>query len=151
MKKAFLFLLSVIAVSLSYGAVEAPRDTKGDTLNTIDWVGALPCRIDSSTGTNAVLCGSANTRNVVYGVIVTSVTATNFIVLRDTNTANTSSTKALSLLADNEHEDEGVATSMMVKFPVPMLFTNGISINASVAPAGEGSWTILYRPLKATE
>lgn len=150
MRKLFLFLFTTLALSAVHATVNAPTDRQGRALSTIDFVGAIPCRIDSSTATNAVLCGSAG-RNIVYGVIVTSVAATNFLVFRDSATANTSSGISVSLLAETGSEDEGAATTLIHEFPVPIRFLNGISVNNTGTLVGEGSWTILYRPMSATE
>jgi hypothetical protein len=149
-KKLLFFLIAFLAVSLSEAAVNAPRDTRGESLHTIDFVGAIPCNVDISTGTNAVRCGSAE-RGVVFGVIASSLAAGNYVVLRDSNTANTSSTVSTTIFADDPGADEGGDITMIHKFPVPIRFLNGISVNASAAPTGAGRWTILYRPLNAAE
>lgn len=132
-------------------AVSPPRDAYGTSLPTIDFVGAIPCSIANSTGTNQVLCASG--RSVVYGVVASSVASTDFLVLRDSNTANlTSSTGTIVYANGTDASATGVATQTF-RFPVPIKFTNGISANVSVAPtSGTGPvWTILYRPLLATE
>ena len=148
---AFLFVSALMALSTAHAAVGAPRDTKGNSLNTIDFVGAIPCTIDSSTSTRAVLCGSAE-RAIVYGIIFSSSASTNFVVLRDTNTANSSSAAAAFIYNDDNGADESGEATLMQRFPVPMRFTNGISANVNAAMSGTGSAvTILYRPLKATE
>lgn len=150
--------LAGIALVLFFGvvvkgvcAVNPPRDSQGVSLPTIDFVGAKSCVIGNSTGTAVVLCATG--RVVVYGVIVSSVPTTDFVVFRDTSTANfTSSTATVVYASGSNSNATGVATQFFL-FPVPMKFSSGLSINASVAPtAGNGSsWTILYRPMNATE
>lgn len=152
MKKVFLFLLSVLAVSLSYGAVNAPKDTKGESLDTIDWIGALPCNIDASTGTQPALCGAINItkrKYVVYGVMYSGIPVSNYLVFRDTNTANTTSSTAAVVFASSSTQFAGgTSTTGFFKFPVPLRFTNGVSVNVNVAPAsGLERWTIFYRPV----
>lgn len=151
-KKLILLFLSALAVSGVHAAVQAPRSTQGQTLSSIDWVGAIPCGIDSSTGTNAVLCASG--RAMVYGVIISSVATTDYIVFRDSNTANTSSTAAgITWGSGTGSIASGASTTQLIRFPVPMKFSNGISVNASSSPGSttRARWTILYRPMSATE
>lgn len=146
--------LAVLALSLVFGvavkgmcSVKPVQDVTGVSLANTDFAGAIPCAIDNSTGTNAVLCFSG--RAMVYGVSVSSVTNTDFIVLRDTATANLTSSTGTIIFANGWNANAtGVATQTF-KFPVPMKFNNGISANVSVAPtSGNGPrWTILYRPL----
>ena len=153
MKKSLLIILALALSSTVKAAVNAPKDQAGKPLYSIDWVGAIPCGIDSSTGTNAVLCGSAG-RGVVYGVIVSSVATSDYLVFRDTNTANTTSSVVTSVFATGTNAvASGASTTQLIQFPVPIRFTNGISVNATVAPASgtRSRWTILYRPLAATE
>lgn len=153
MKKLFYVLgLALTLSGLAHAAVQAPRDQRGQVLDTINWVGAIPCGIDSSTGTNVVLCGSAG-RGAVYGVIVSSVATTDYIVFRDSATANTTSNVVTSVFASGSGSiNSGASTTQLIKFPVPIKFTNGISVNANSAPGTTRSrWTILYRPLTATE
>lgn len=152
MKKLLLLVSLLFGMSLkTWAAVGAPRDSIGFPLDTIDWVGAIPCNIGTSTGTNSVLCGSG--RIVVYGVIASSVPTTDFLVMRDTATANQTSSTATIVFANGTGASAtGVATQTF-KFPVPMKFSNGLSINAIPAPTSPNGpgWTVLYRPLAATE
>lgn len=158
MKKFLLFLAAGLLSAATWaGAVPAPVDARGNALTSIDWVGALPCSIDGSTGTTAILCGSVG-RGVVYGVIATSITLSDFLVFRDTNTANlTSSTAAIVY---NSPQGQNISTANpwnpytnLIKLPVPIQFRNGIGVNDAAAPTSNGisRWTILYRPLTATE
>lgn len=145
---ALTLLFGVVTHGLS--AVNAPRSTSGESLPTIDFVGAVPCTIGSAIGTTATLCGSG--RSVVYGVIISSVASTDFMVFRDSATANVTSATSTIIFANGSNANATGWATQTFKFPVPMYFGNGISVNASVAPSGTASqWTILYRPLSATE
>jgi hypothetical protein len=150
-KSLLFFLAFAVAATAIEAAVRAPQDVRGDSLETIDWVGAETWSLGNSTSTSAVLIGSG--RIVVYGVTASSIAATNYLVFRDTATANiTSSTKTIVYANGTDANASGASTTLTIKFPVPMKFTNGVSVNASAAPTADtGSWTILYRPLAATE
>lgn len=150
MKKIFLFLFSALAFSTVHARVRAPVDFRGTAVTTVDWVGAIPCGVDSSTGTNAVLCASG--RSIIYGVIISSVAATDFLVIRDSATANTTSTALHAVWgAGTGSVASGASTTQLITFPKPLKVTNGISINASVAPGSTRSrWTLLYRPMDDT-
>lgn len=144
--KMFYGVLALLVVAVSANAsVNAPKDNNGQTLPTIDWVGAQPCTIYSS---NATLCFSG--RGAIYGVVVASDTIVNYAVFRDSNTANTSSSSFTAVTGNYS----GVAlggTMQLIKFPVPVQVSNGLSVNLNAAPLGGGSWMILYRKLAATE
>lgn len=154
MKKWILLsgFISLSLISVAKAAVPTPLDQQGHTVPVIDWVGAIPCSIDVSTGVNAVLCGSAG-RGIVYGVIASSIAATDFLVFRDSTSANlTSSTLTVVFANGTGANATGNSTTQLIKFPVPIKFSNGISVNDFTAPAGNTQrWTILYRPMTATE
>lgn len=146
MKKLFLFLMvGFLLASVTSAGVRVPLDTKGNSLNTVDWIGATPCNIDIATGTVAVGCGTAGPA-IVYGIIASSIAATNFVVFRDSATPNaTSSTATIVYAAGTGSNSSGSNTTQFFKFPVPLKFSNGISINANAAPVVGAVWTILYR------
>lgn len=152
MKKWILItgFMTLGLISNLKAAVPAPLDAQGHTLPVIDWVGANFANIDSSTGTNAIVLASG--RNVVYGVIASSMQAANFLVFRDSATANvTSSTATTVFPAGTSATTTGQATTLTIKFPVPLKFNNGICVVSSLSPQTGATWTILYRPLAATE
>ena len=140
MKKVFLFLLALIAVS-TVEAVNPPKDQRGNTLPTIDWVGASPCVIDASHGAGAVGCSTGTA--IVYGVIASSVAGTNFLVFRDSATANVASSTAAIVYPVGS--SFGSNTTQLIRFPVPLKFNNGISANLNTTVQTGGIWTILYR------
>jgi hypothetical protein len=148
------FLLAVFAVlgltTVSMAGVSAPKDQSGETLPTMDFVGADTCRLTSADTTSGKLCFSG--KGQVYGVSVSSDAATNFMVLRDSATANTSSTPSLILW-----NTSGGANTQLQVLPAPAKFSNGLSANvaATIPAAGslgaQSEWVIYYRKQSATE
>lgn len=132
MKK--LLATSFLSLGLSISAFAAnstPITTKGEQTNPA-YAGVSSCMITASTGTSAVLCATGS--GVVLQVIGSSVTTTDYITLRDSATANTSSAESMRVSAS------GLAG--VYYYP---RFKNGLSANVSVAPvAGTGAWTIIY-------
>lgn len=133
-----LFKASLLAMGLSISAFAADRvpvDTKGDATNPA-YAGSGSCLITASTGTNAVLCASG--AGIVLGVYGSSVATTDQLVMRDSATANTSSTPLLIV-------DLTALSKPAQMFP---RFKNGLSVNAAVAPTAAGTatpaWTVIY-------
>lgn len=60
---------------------------------------------------------------IVYSVVVGTGATTDFVTLRDTNTANTTSAVTAAIPA-------ATAFQTQVTFDPPVVFTNGISVNA---------------------
>lgn len=134
------FLTLALALSLSVpalaakGALESPVTQKGNTADA-EYAGTNTCVVDNSTGTTALLCDSG--KGIILEVIGSSVTSTDYLTFRDSDTANTSSTELLRV-------SQGDLSSVNV-WP---RYSNGLSVNASVAPdAGSGAWTVIYLPL----
>ncbi len=177
MKKVFLFsLLSLLVVGQS-GAVSAPTDARGESLGTIDFIGAQIASIDAATGTSLVVINSTGTgaistgRAIVYGVITSSVAQGDYLVLRDTTGANGSvgvianqtalATVSSAVVVSNTFfgiQSTGTAqpnypSTNIIKFPVPIQFRNGIVAQTSAAPVTNGfsRWTILYRKIDQSE
>ena len=141
-----LALLAVITVTAN-ASVNPPRDTNGQTLPTIDWVGATACTLYATGGT---LCFSG--RGAIYGVVVSSDAVGNYAVFRDSNTGNTSSSSFTVVHAHGTGSNVvGVGTTQLFRFPVPVQVTNGLSVNLGSNPPVGGQWMILYRKLAATE
>lgn len=159
MRKLVLFLaLSLLAIR-SQAAMVTPKDDRGFTLPTLDFVGANPCNLSASTGTTLLTCGTANTRNVVYGVIASSLAFTDYLSFFDstTTTLGTGIMSTATVVYNWNGSSTTAATtaaSNFYKFPVPIIFNSGVVIRASASPStgnGVSRWTILYRPLRATE
>jgi hypothetical protein len=129
LKASFLTLGLSISV---FAADSVPVDTKGGPTNP-SYAGRSTCMITSATTTLPVLCATG--AGIVLEVIGSSVVATSYLTLRDSATANTSSTELLRV------SDEDLAG---VKF-FPR-FKNGLSVNASstAGPGATGAWTIIY-------
>lgn len=145
--KRFLLLSTLLLLGVGKSwAVIAPVDAQGHALATIDFVGANNCNIDAATGTQAVLCGSTTTVNIVYGVIATSIPFTAYLVLRDTDVV-TSNGSTVTMVAPTIIASSASVfnASQLIKFPVPIRFTKGICAVSTVAPGTGSIWTILYR------
>ena len=94
MKKLLTFIIAVFMLTAASeaGSVRSPRDSRGDETG-IDYAGATPYVFDLATATGPVLISSAS-RGVVYGVIISSIAIGNYLVFRDSNTANATSSTA---------------------------------------------------------
>ncbi len=161
MKKAFQVFLFISLAFLCVGAraaVAPPRTDNGTSLQTIDFVGAKPCVVTMSASV-ATLCISTLTalpaRGIVYGVIASSISASEYLVFRDTTGSGVAaSTVALvyNYTSSLSSGGFGTAGTNYIKFPVPLSFQNAISVIPSAADIGGNSiWTVLYREMKATE
>jgi hypothetical protein len=133
MKK--LLRASILTVGLSISAFAAERipvDTKGG-VTIPEYAGISTCMITSATTTLPVLCVTGS--GIVLDIVGSSVVATSYLTLRDSATANTSSTELLRV------SDEDLAGMRI--FP---RFKNGLSVNASstAGPGATGAWTVIY-------
>lgn len=136
-------LLAVGSTSVALAGITTLKDNSGQTIPTVDAVGAVPCVIFNSS---AKLCSSGAA--IVYGVIVSSDAASNFAIFRDSNTANmTTSSFTVVHAAGTGSNSSGNATTQLYKFPVPVAVTGGLSVNLGQNPSTGGMWTILYRKL----
>lgn len=151
MRKTLFSLVLLAGMTSSALAVRAPLDSRGHTLPTIDFVGADTCLITSAAPTgNGTICSSGTA--IVYGVVASSITPTNFLVFRDTN-VSTGLTVSTTVIVFAQGSESNVVsgtvsggTTQIFKFPVPIKFNNGINIVPSGAPVGQAaSWTIIYR------
>lgn len=157
-----------LALNVQAGSVQPPVDAQGHALATVDFVGALPCIINGANTTSLsgapLICGASSTtvtRSVVYGVIASSIQAGGYLVFRDTVPAAGGSAIGVqsSTVAIIYNYDVVVASfpyavagSHFIKFPVPLQFQKGIAVNPDTTMGGSfASWTILYRPISATE
>ena len=177
MKKLLFLLTMALFVSVGKATVIPPEDARGSSLNTLDFVGALPCNIDNSTGTAVVMCNSTGTNGIsqgpaiVYGVVASSIAQGDYLVFKDTTGIGVTGVMLSTTLAATNLTTAAVVgnfltnnstsntiypypTLNLIKFPVPLQFPNGISVQASGAPQsnqGLSRWTILYRPLYSTK
>ena len=162
MKKLILSLTSLLLFVGISGAVNVPVDNEGHALSTIDLVGANFTGIDGSTGAAAIQLlivdgQSTGTAQgyMVYGVKLSSVPSTGYLVFRDTSaispsltTLNGSASTATIVNAnDAASNSAGTVGNGFIKFPVPMQFQNGVY---AVDPGGSVTtalqrWTIFYR------
>lgn len=133
MKRLLQASFLTVGLSLSaFAADSTPVDTKGNETPAA-YAGSSTCMITSSTGTAAVLCTSGS--GIILQVIASSVTTTDYLTLRDSATANTTST-----------ELSRIQNSGLPGIYVYPRFKNGLSVNASAipGPGASGAWTIIY-------
>lgn len=146
-----LALFAGTAAVANAGQVRSPRDSRGDEAS-IEYAGATPYIYDVSASTGPVLI-SSTARGVVYGVIASSVAIGTYLVFRDSNTANATSSTHTIVYHSTDSTNAGgsiyagSSATRIYTFPVPIRFKNGIVAGASLAPSsgGTSSWTILYR------
>ena len=159
-------------------AINAPQTSNGSAL-PIEFVGCQTASIDQSTGTsfiviNSTVNGAISTgRAVVYGILTSSISQNDYLVLKDTTGANgatgaLASQNSLQMVSatvaviGNWYQMFQTTTTgqlpypnlNVIKFPVPIQFRNGIIGNASTAPQsnnGVSRWTIFYRKLDQSE
>lgn len=157
MKRILFFLVPFLAV-LGVGAtVRPPADYRGESLETIDWVGADTCYVGAANGTSTLICSSGTA--IAYGVLASGVALNQYLVIWDTNTSagasayNSSlSTKTIVYCSSTTAiSSGGTSQTFFLKFPVPMKFNDGISIAAGTTQTGSNNWVLLYRKRTATE
>lgn len=158
-----LLVLTGLAKVSRAGGIAVPQDLQGRSIATVDFAGALPCVLDAATATGAISCSSATAsfggtsfdttgRGEVLGVIFSSITALNYVVLRDTATSNIASATmtVVSPLAITQQAGS-LGQFGYVKFPVPIQYKTGLSANMGQTLTSTGMVTILYRPFKQIE
>ena len=74
----------------------------------------------------------------VYGIMLSSGVATNYCVMRDSGTVNTTSTELLP------RQNFIVANGQMITFPKPIRITNGLEANVGATTANEAC-AVFYR------
>lgn len=178
-KLMFLLVMGLLATS-ARALVITPQDARGNSLFTTDFVGAIPCNIDNSTGTNFIVCNSTVNSTafagggIVYGIITSSIAQSDYLILKDTGGAGSTGFLAAQTGAGSLQSCSStiavignqwqVATTSgsqpwpypvvnLIKFPVPLQFANGILAGVSASPTsnnGVSRWTILWRPLLTT-
>jgi len=140
MRRIILSLGLVLGmVSASYSAIPVPTDKQNAQVIDPRWAGASVCDMSISSGTQDVLCATG--KGVIFGVIVSSSAGASslFVTLRDTATANHSSS-VLSV-----HTAANSVASTLLTFPVSIKFVNGLNATMSAAPGSNEHWEILYR------
>lgn len=132
MKSVYKAALLVVGLSISALATDTiPVDTHGG-FTFPNYAGAKTCTINVATGTTAAECFTG--AGVILQIINADfVSSTESIVLRDSNTANvTSSTLSV-------HSQASLAGTYIYPRVV-----NGLSVNALSNPTGNDTWTIIY-------
>ncbi len=144
--KYFLAAILAVGLSISASAEQVGTPTMSGNDPSLDYAGVSTCRVNSSTGTTALIC-SANPV-IVYGVSASSIAATAYMSLYSTNSITLSgAVPAKNQFNDNNQADEDVTATQDYKFVAPMKFNKGLVIKASAAPdAGiQSEWVIFYR------
>lgn len=137
MKKLVAGLFLALGLSIPASAAQSsPRNSTGVELQP-NYAGVSTCEITAGTGTAALLCTTGS--GIILDVAASSVASTDAIVLRDSATANTTSTVLYSI-------DKNSLDKAQRIFP---RFKNGLSANALVAPTAIGAasrpnWVIVY-------
>lgn len=128
-----------------YAASNAPLAQTGD-IAPIDYAGVSTCRINTSTGTTAVLC--TGNPAIVYGVSASSVAATAYLTLYSTNSTVLSGAVARHLqYNDNNQADEDVTATQEYSWVRPVEFSQGLVIKSSAFGGGGDwqEWIVYYR------
>lgn len=154
MNKKILFLLAVgltFSSLTGYAAVNAPRDTRGESLRTVDFVGADTGYLDASHGVSSIILSSGSI--IVYGLTASNAGFGEFVTFRSTNVQGISVTTATVVMVSSVSAGAsfGTNSTFVFKFPVPMKLTNGLNVKLNTAIGVPGNWTIFYRKANATE
>lgn len=132
MKNKNLVLATLFALFAWGMAVQSYATTRNSYMVPVNQTGetdsyALPCTpkyIAAATGAVAPLL-ALDEAGMVYWVSFQAVTAADYVVLRDSATANASSTAFATLTS------LAVTDTKMIQFNPPMAVVNGLSINVS--------------------
>jgi hypothetical protein len=147
-KKFFLLMGLMLSVAaISDASVKAPKDVNGNSLATIDFVGADTCRLTVSDTNVAKSCFVGP--GLVFGVGFTGTNTTNYVVIADSIT--TTGTTLMNVLAETSEVDEGILTTLFHSFPAPMKFATGLYIRANATIDVAGEIVVFYRKLSATD
>lgn len=135
------FYSTLLAVGLSipaFAATSVPIGVSEKPSFDPKYAGVSTCEITNATGTSALLCTTGS--GIILDIVGSSVATTDPIVMRDSATANTTSTVLYTI------DQKSIATTRV--YP---RFKNGLSVNAMVAaPASSGTnasrpaWVIVY-------
>jgi hypothetical protein len=147
-----LFLASlVLALGLSIPAAAelVPTPNMAGDNPSLDYAGVSACRITSADSTNGKVCTSNPA--LVYGVSISSVAATSYVMFYSTNSAALAGATPVKLQwNDNSAADEDVTATQDYKWIAPLKFVKGLTVKMSAAvTAGEPSEVVIfYREIK---
>ena len=124
-----VLLLAVFIASFSLTAYATTRNSYQVPVNQTGATDsyALPCTpkyIAAATG-DVVPLLALDEAGVVYWVALTPATAGDYVVFRDSGTANSSSTAFLNVLAPT------ITATTLIQFNPPIAVVNGLSVNVS--------------------
>lgn len=120
---AFVFAFAVTGFATTRNRYQVPVDQNGQGDHY-----ALPCTpkyIAAAENTAVTPLLALDEAGIVYWAAITPATAGDYVVFRDSATANTSSTAFAQLEAPT------VTASSFIQFEPPMSVVNGLSVNVS--------------------
>ena len=128
-KKIALWLGIVLAIPLALYAegFSLPVDNNGQSAQSAEFSGVSFYTLHSTTTAKEVFTGAG----VVYGFSIDAQSAGVYIELRDTATADSSTTSADVLVSRGYSHTAGVTGDGFVSLPRPVAFTRGLSFNCS--------------------
>lgn len=131
MKKSYIAALLAVGLSISAFAADIVPQNQQGVQTEPRYAGSKTCLITVSTGTNPVLCATG--AGIILQVIESSPSVANYLALRDSATANVTSS-SLTVLT-------GSALSGTFIYP---RFNNGLSANVIAALTSPQAFTIIY-------
>lgn len=139
MKRLFILALSLGLATASYAAIPVPTDKQNLQVDNPLWAGAATFDIGNASGTTDELIATG--KGILFGVLVTSNTGatTDYVVFRDTATANHTSTILVTAAAPS------TALTQQPIFAMSVKFVNGLCATMASTPGVQEHWTVLYR------
>ena len=133
MKNKNLVLAALFALTAFGMAIQSYATTRNRYMVPVNQAGvtdsyALPCKPSTTlaaANTAITPVASLDEAGMVYWVAITPLTADDYVVLRDSATANTTSTELMRV------SGHVAATTVLINFNPPLAVTNGLSINVS--------------------
>jgi len=120
---AFLIFGTITGYAATRNVYQVPLNQKGDADSY-----ALPCTViavAAAANTAVTAVQALDEAGMVYWLTISPATAGDYVVLRDSGTANTSSTAIGSFKASSTN------ATTVIQFNPPIAVSNGLSINVS--------------------
>lgn len=139
-----MLCIAFLGGSLHAESYTIPFDNNGNIPQDMTLIGG-----DVFVATSTIAMGSTSPV-VLYGYSVSSDAVTNFAMLRDSATINSTSNIKLTLYPDATASS--AAQTLTRTLPIPVIFRNGLSINLNAAVTGasttKGRWMFYVRYLR---
>ena len=129
------FTLAVIPRFVMTEAYIIPQDANGNIPGDASQQG-----VDVIDSTAALVNGGLNTPVCLHWVIVSSDVVTNYAVLRDSDTSNTTSNIKMTLYANNTGGTSLATASQVMIINPCAIFRNGIQIHLNQNTSAGGRW-----------